>query len=89
MGEENDIHDQHEEEYGEPDPVLEEDAFAELMEAYYGPSLGHTNNGPNNESGRPDETVGLDDHLPAFEVAARAPLYEGANCSRQISTLFA
>jgi hypothetical protein len=81
MGEENDIHDQHEEEYGEPDPVLEEDAFAELMEAYYGPPLGHTD-GPHDGSRTQDETVILDDHLPAFEAAARAPLYEGANCSR-------
>jgi hypothetical protein len=88
IGEENDIHDQDEEECAEPDPVLEEDAFAQLMEAYYGPSLGHTE-GPNDGSHTQDETVRLDDHLPAFEAAARAPLYEGANCSRYICTPFA
>jgi hypothetical protein len=88
IGEENDINDQDEEECAEPDPVLEEDAFAQLMEAYYGPSLGHTE-GPNDGSHTQDETVRLDDHLPAFEAAARAPLYEGANCSRYICTPFA
>ena len=87
-GEENTIEDDHKDEYEEPDPVLGEDAFAELMEAYYGPSLGHTD-GANVQNSTQNESIGLDDHLPAFEAEARAPLYEGAQCSRYICTLFA
>jgi hypothetical protein len=79
------FHDESEEEYGEPDPVLEEPAFARLMEAYYGPALGHTNL-PNDESATQSESVGLEDHLPALEAEARAPLYQGAKCSRYVLT---
>ena len=87
-GKENIIQDEHKEEYEEPNPMLGEDAFAELMEAYYGPSLGHTD-GPNVLSSTKNKSIGLDDHLPAFEAEARAPLYEGAQCSRYKCTLFA
>jgi hypothetical protein len=79
MVEEDEIRDEHEQEFVPPDPVLEEDAFAELMEAYYGPSLGHTNV-PNDETHH--ESVHPGDHLNDFEADARAPLYEGAQCSR-------
>lgn len=81
MDEEVNLVDEDEQGNGELDPVLEENAFAQLMEAYYGPSLGH-GDGTNERSAAEDESVRLDDHLPTFEAAARAPLYEGAHCSR-------
>ena len=84
MGEENEIRDEHEQEYVPADPLFEEDAFAELMEAYYGPSLGHTNE-PNEEHETHHESVSPDDDVNAFEADARAPLYEGAQCSRCVN----
>ena len=88
MGEENEIRDEHEQEYVPLDPVLfEEDAFAKLMEAYYGPSLGHTNE-PNDEHEThhesPHKSACPCDEVNAFEANACAPLYEGAQCSRYV-----
>ena len=88
MDEEDDLVDEDEEENAEPDPVLEEDAFAQLMEAYYGPLQGN-GDGANQNMGAEHESVRLDDHLPTFEAVARAPLYEGAHCSRyQLTSTF-
>ena len=82
-GEENEIRHEHEQEYVPPDPLFEEDAFAELMEAYYGPPLGHTNEPPN-EHETHHKGACPDDDVNAFEHDARAPLYEGAHCSRYV-----
>jgi hypothetical protein len=76
---------------GDNDPILEEEAFASLMEAHYGPQLQPPNNpdhGPDMERSpllrEVDSTEDDDRQLDPLEAEARMPLFEGSTTSRYI-----
>jgi hypothetical protein len=78
-GETNDV--------GGLDPVLEEDAYAQLMNEYFGPPIGAgddanvTSPGPQPEAPRQHGDP-VDNHWARVDAQARVPLFEGSTTSK-------